>query len=66
MCKKIINRAIELPLKRIKTLWRHKNAKTTTIKEKCVLPCKQQIPQTCPSGKVNIGTVEKDPNFLSY
>ena len=49
MCKKIINRAIELTLKRIKTLWRHKNAKTTAIKEKCVLSRKQQIPQTCPS-----------------
>ena len=46
MCKKIINRAIELTLKRIKTLWRHKNAKTTAIKEKCVLSCKQQMSQT--------------------
>ena len=45
MCKKIINRAIELTLKRIKTLWRHKNAKTTTIKKECVLSCKQQISQ---------------------
>ena len=49
MCKKIINRAIELTQKRIKTLWRHKNAKTTAIKEKCVLSCMQQISQTCPS-----------------
>ena len=46
MCKKIINRAIELTPKRIKTLWRHKNAKTTTIKEKCVLSRMQQISQT--------------------
>ena len=49
MCKKIINRAIELPLKRIKTLWRHKNAKTTTIEKKCVLSRMQQIPSTRPN-----------------
>ena len=49
MCKKIINRAIELTLKRIKTLWRHKNAKTTAIKEKCVLSRKQQISPNRPN-----------------
>ena len=49
MCKKIINRAIELTLKRIKTLWRHKNAKATTIKEKCVLSRMQQISPNRPN-----------------
>ena len=49
MCKKIINRAIELTLKRIKTLWRHKNAKTTTIKKECVLSRMQQISPNRPN-----------------
>ena len=49
MCKKIINRAIELTLKRIKTLWRHKNAKTTTIKKECILSRKQQISPNRPN-----------------